>query len=441
MQPNQDTDFELDLDKVFSRSTGGAGSVSSEQSVTSQSPASRSQSVRRKRDTVVAPVNADIFDEEEDLGRLPEAPRPLPQPRPGTEPAHVESTGPLLGGRRQFKEGKEGKGPLDGFGRKFHRPSALIAARAAMDSLPLDDNATTRESAVLRERGELPEFVANKAHSVLADFDMDLEQGKTPGDITRPLKILGVLALLGALGYVSWLYIDRFARQDTASTATKALEFRQDVDRRTGEARRVLEEYFAAADLNGKSRLIVDAGRVRPLMDKYYLDGGVDPAVVPATAVPLKPRQLSDKVWFPFQVKQVRGGVPLIIQIQETTDGRYLFDWESFANVGSTSWKKFLEDRPKTPTPANVQMQLASVYSPPYLEAEYLCFELSSPSGPTQVYGYARRSERVSQTLQGILKKSPEGAAVNLYLHFESDASPQQVRISELVEEWTPLEK
>lgn len=198
----------------------------------------------------------------------------------------------------------------------------------------------------------------------------------------------------------------------------------------------LLEKYWATPAWQDRQPLVVDGGRVAPLMrDFYEVQKGADP--VPNGLIS-KARYSIDGVeilYFRYNGNRSSGTVE--VAMRRGNEGRFLIDWESLAGYGEMSFEKFREQRPAKPVLLRVFARQFEYYNFEFSDAsKYLCVKLSSPDGEQSIYAYAERSsplgDWLSTSLVGTGPTATLGFTVRVAFPPEAQSS-QCVQLLEVV--------
>jgi hypothetical protein len=412
MPDNLETDFELDLDQVF-----GPG-VARAEAQGQESPL---------EDLLPAPL---VGDEERSL----DSKSGIPDKKSGkvrrlkskAAKEHEDSDEPA--GDSMFRPDRlaEKQKPL---GRRFQKPSQVVAAGVAQQAAlaagtPRSSNATS----------DLEAFEANKAQAVLAAVNVEDDFKSDPIYIGRVLKYVLITALVGAVVYMLTQLpasnVDKLAKEQ-GPVAKPILE-------RQEKARITLNEYLSKVSPEDRASLVIDGEKLLPVMEAFYKSGGSDPDVETRGIQALPPRQIGQETYFTFVLQQRGARPPVRATLKETLDDKYLLDWMTFADPSAQKWKEFVTKKPAEAVELRCEVKASATYAAPYTAEEYTSYELANASGEFRLQGYAKKSERVAQSLVEKGATTTSGAILSLFLKYEASAtSPNQVRIMDLGDSWT----
>jgi hypothetical protein len=120
----------------------------------------------------------------------------------------------------------------------------------------------------------------------------------------------------------------------------------------------------------------------------------------------------------------------------EKTPGGFVFDWESFVGWCEVPWEKLATVRPLEPVVLRARVDDDDYYNHAYADASrFGCYRLSSFDETHVVYGYVERRRQLFADLQSRTKLN-QLVLATLKVRFASAAGPpNQVEITELVED------
>ncbi|WP_411826573.1 hypothetical protein [Luteolibacter sp. AS25] len=105
----------------------------------------------------------------------------------------------------------------------------------------------------------------------------------------------------------------------------------------------VLEEFFEASDLEGKSRFVREPKRVLPMMrDFYEVRQNPFPTLGRVSAGQIS--NFGDSMLVLFQIEPFTGGIYSIAVAWE--GDRFAVDWLSFSSYGTMNWDEFTDAKP-----------------------------------------------------------------------------------------------
>ena len=100
------------------------------------------------------------------------------------------------------------------------------------------------------------------------------------------------------------------------------------------------------------------------------------------------------------------------------------------------SWLKFTSERPTDPTQMRVTLSPSTTYDGTYADNQkFHAYKIDHPSGSPSLFGYVESSSRGAQALLKLTAKVDTPVMVNLYLQFDTQAKPNQVKIIDLTPE------
>lgn len=190
----------------------------------------------------------------------------------------------------------------------------------------------------------------------------------------------------------------------------------------------VLDQYWAAPAWKDRQSLVVDAGRVAPLMRNFYeTQKGADPVT---TGLISKARYSIDDteiLYFRYNGNRSTGTVE--VAMRRGDQGRFLIDWESLVGYGELSFEQLREQRPAKPVLLRVFARQFEYYNFEFADASrYYCVKLSAPNGENSIYAYAERGsplvDWLSTSLAGTGPTATMGFTVKVA--FPADAQSNQ---------------
>lgn len=291
--------------------------------------------------------------------------------------------------------------------------------------------ATTPSSATYGRRREeitIPDLTPNKAHEHLKKNFQHAEADFNPG--ARLLKFLGIVA---ALSFIVWWVAEYFQAPITRGLdrSTQAVV---SVEDKIGQASIVARQFVEAKSWSEKMRHILDAERLRyTVKDFYSSKSSPEPNVISIQSRP--PQKTGSTMIYPFVLTLSGGAATQQLQLRETPEG-FKVDWEQLVGLGAMSWVKFNSERPKEPTQMRVTLSRSTTYEGTYADTQkYHAYKIDHPSGSPSLLGYVESSSRGAQALLKLTANTDAPAMANLYLQFDPEAKPDQVRIIDLTPE------
>lgn len=147
-----------------------------------------------------------------------------------------------------------------------------------------------------------------------------------------------------------------------------------------------LAKFFEASTIDEKATMVRDPDRVKPLMVSYYAR---------APMPQYRWRGMGTYTWKSLVIalalcRHYLNSTPASMVVEETSDGRFLVDWEGLVRYGELSWPDFMRMKPIEPTLLRVIASKAegtpsvAALAPP--SSQWL--ELRHPAETGTVLGY-----------------------------------------------------
>lgn len=186
----------------------------------------------------------------------------------------------------------------------------------------------------------------------------------------------------------------------------------EEVPQELEQALALLDEYWAATDWRQKAKLVVDAERVKPLMEDYYeVQKASDPVHHELTS---KARYSIDGVeilYFRYNGNRSTGA--LEVAMRRGSQSRFLLDWESLVGYGEKSFASLKENRPTNPVLLRVFARQFEYYNHEFADpARYVCVKMSSENGEQSIYGYAEKGTALADWLSTTLTSTGPSASL-----------------------------
>jgi hypothetical protein len=200
----------------------------------------------------------------------------------------------------------------------------------------------------------------------------------------------------------------------------------------------LLERFFAAQSPAEMLPFVRDAVRVRPMIEAYYREHPFRP-----TALKMLPGR-SDM--FAYR-NVILGKVGLdnfsqcIVAVEKSPEGFHV-DWESYVGWCEVPWERLESTRPIEPVILRARVEDDDYYNHAYADAKrYACYRLSSLDGVHAVYGYLDRRHPLFADLQSRTRLNRLVLATVRIRYPATTGPPNQVEITELVEDGWVLHK
>ncbi len=222
-------------------------------------------------------------------------------------------------------------------------------------------------------------------------MDHRLEENDPSGDGTQRPRlekwIVGSLLLLALMIGIGLIIGEGMIHRQPATTVEPEAPAVAPPDPMEPPALAALEAFFEAPDLEAKSLLVRDSGRVRPMMEDYHVKrnhafpslGRVSPGHIAhfgGTSMVL------------FEVEPFSGPrFPVAI----VWDGnRFAVDWESLTAYGTMDWSEFVESQPTAPQILRVYLLNAPEnQKPPATPDRFTCFGIEHRDDPQPLVAVA----------------------------------------------------
>ncbi len=154
-----------------------------------------------------------------------------------------------------------------------------------------------------------------------------------------------------------------------------------------------LAKFFEASTIDEKATMVRDPDRVKPLMVSYYARAPMPQYRWRGVGKMVRVEEPGYR--FGFVQALFEDSTPASMVIEETSDGRFLVDWEGLVRYGELSWPDFMRMKPIEPTLLRVIASKAegtpsvAALAPP--SSQWL--ELRHPAETGTVLGYFDRSD------------------------------------------------
>lgn len=116
----------------------------------------------------------------------------------------------------------------------------------------------------------------------------------------------------------------------------------------------VARRAVGARDWRDMALLVRARARVGGLMAEYYRERAFAPVVLTAFEDPVT-GEASGTTYVQLRA-ETAGGVRRLVGVEETADGRFLFDWELWVDIARVEWRRFVDQRPSAPQELRVTM-------------------------------------------------------------------------------------
>lgn len=338
-----------------------------------------------------------------------------------TPEAEEDAPSALEKGKGKFHR-KEGDQAL-AFKHYVSRPPA-VAPRATAPAGPNDHGTFGRK----KDAEQLPDLTPNKAHIVLNEaFQHTPALDVDPGAVSRALKFLALIAILGTFGYMLQQFI-RVQNKEVPNSNQTAAVSAEPVEVRAQKALVFLQRFLEMKSPEEKLASILDADRLsQSVKDHYSNPNNSDPTTVSIEPMPSK--VVGDRYRFAYGIKEVGTDRRLQAIVHETADG-FKIDWEHLVNLGSIPWARFIQDTPTTPTEMRATVEATS-NSPGIYEdgTKFRAYKISHQSGPPHLIGYADAESRAAQNLDKLTHSGQNAALVKIFLSFDQSRDLKLVKI------------
>ncbi len=330
-----------------------------------------------------------------------------------------------------FKLEKKAQRQVPKFSR-FTKPGPTGGPPPKPQSPPVAPDEVAARGLPKRDLRDRPlELAPNRTYEVMrASSLFESEELIDPHSFNKGLRIFGLVLM----AFVGTMLSIKLVKSSTNLVEEKALvvdpQWAQAAQLKSAQA--ALQAYLGAKTWNEKLAWILDAERLTPIFRSYYEDQkGTDPKV--SILGDGLPRENGGQYWFTFELEEAITRNQITARLQETPHG-YRLDWENFIGLGAMRWDRFLSERPTEPTAMRVSIAPSETFSGRYADAKkYQAYEVRQQVGTTNLLGYVERSSRAGQTLQQAVAGQPRPTKMHLYLQFEPEAAPGQVKIIDIV--------
>ena len=160
---------------------------------------------------------------------------------------------------------------------------------------------------------------------------------------------------------------------------------------------KIVRSFFEANSVTEKVAFVRDAERVRALMNDHY------------SRHPIQKTKWRELGWIlPVDEKGYRlgyvqanfeEGEPASLIIEETDNGSFLVDWESYARYGELEWKDFLDLKPVQPTLFRVIASKSDSSGESQAIGRVELIEIKHPASEGKVYAPLDRSDPLHASL------------------------------------------
>jgi hypothetical protein len=152
-----------------------------------------------------------------------------------------------------------------------------------------------------------------------------------------------------------------------------------------------VRKFFEAETVSGKLPYVRDAARVKSLMEDYY---NRNPMPKPKWQELGWTRTVDEKGYRLGYVQAAfSDGERASLIVEETVNGSFLVDWESYVRYGELDWREFLEMKPVQPTLFRVIASKAEGDEGSKVAAGVDMIEIKHPAADGKVYATLDRED------------------------------------------------
>ncbi|MGI8603195.1 MAG: hypothetical protein ACR2OZ_09360 [Verrucomicrobiales bacterium] len=194
----------------------------------------------------------------------------------------------------------------------------------------------------------------------------------------------------------------------------------------------VMKNFFAARTPQELLRVICDPERVGSMITAYYREHSFrQPKVrkLPGSGDMLAYKNII------LSTIEIDDYEARIVAVEKTSEG-YFVDWESYVGWCEVPWEKLAETRPLAPVVMRARVDQDDYYNHAFADADrFGCYNLSSLQRDQHIYGYVERSSALYADLQSRTRLNPLILAVIKIRYPSKTGTPDQVEITEIVED------
>ncbi len=225
------------------------------------------------------------------------------------------------------------------------------------------------------------------------------------------LVLLGLLLVGGAIWSLGWLRKSDDQAADAVVAMGNNAANTQKKNREAGQLieriQRTTRGYFEARTLDSLVHFVRHPGRVRPLMEKYYISKTVASQHLSSFKF-LQPLALdeSSNFWMASVELENREIRDLLIEITPLGEAR--IDWETAVCYQPMKWDDFARTRPKVGFyDFRVYVEQDTFYSHEFADSyQWNCFKLSALDSNETLFGYAKANGEISNKILDLLHRN-----------------------------------
>ncbi len=171
-------------------------------------------------------------------------------------------------------------------------------------------------------------------------------------------------------------------------------------------ASKVLEGFASARNWRERMAFVWDAGRVGPLMQRYYEErAGRDPARGALSGVGRYLINGAEILYFGYASSRPLGTLELALR--KSGGGEWKLDWESYVGAGEISWQEFKMSRPVKPVLMRVFAKPSDYYNYEFLDPQrYLSVHLYDEAGNSVAHAYCEQGTPLAVFLRNDIGRS-----------------------------------
>lgn len=309
------------------------------------------------------------------------------------------------------KEGRERAGDSEGAVRlsvPASQEDSEEVLRRAQKSMEFDDPTTKFVPESLNERGG-----GISVENVNPEEGWS-GQGEEQYRLPMGFVVLGFVAIFGL---VVWGVVVALRAEQAVGTEIEGLGDRFDrglLERRESiEFLTTIEEsatgYLASQTVSERARYVRDRERVLPLMESYYED---HPLVMRTfrrvnhfASLGLANRS--------FMILQIEIGAEgekeevVSVIVEQSEDGRLLFDWEAEVSYQPISLEKFIASKSTEPVDFRVYVERDHFYNFEFSDANrYVSVKLTERDSDSFLFGYVERGAEAHRAIEALLART-----------------------------------
>lgn len=178
-------------------------------------------------------------------------------------------------------------------------------------------------------------------------------------------------------------------------------------DRLLEDMDKVSIQFIAASSIEELLKVSRFPERVRPLMEKYYGDKGVTPAVVQRTRM-LRPLTLDRHANFWMKSVELSSGDVKNLILEVDSEGTPKIDWETFVCYQPMNWDEYALNRPQgTSMDFRVYVQRDDFFGFEFADEDtWNCYRLTARDSEEPLYGYAKKGSEIAAEMDFYISRN-----------------------------------